>query len=78
MRSATQREYTTPTLKPGTRYEVQVWAVTSIGRGNVKTRVGTTYESKLYKMFLNVLLYANVMYYYVMYYYMLMLCTIIC
>ena len=29
-RRATQREYTTPTLKPGTRYEVEVWAVSGI------------------------------------------------
>ena len=49
MRSATQREYTTPTLKQGTRYEVEVWAVTSIGNGNVRTRTGITYERKLYK-----------------------------
>ena len=37
VRSATQREYTTPTLKPGTRYEVEVWAVTSIGEGTRET-----------------------------------------
>ena len=59
-RNATQREYTTPTLKPGTRYEVEVWAVTSIGKGNIKTRAGITYESKLYKVFSNVI-YTNVM-----------------
>ena len=43
-RSATQREYTTPTLKPGTRYEVEVWAVTSIGEGLRETQVATTYQ----------------------------------
>ena len=48
MRSATQKEYTTPILKPGTRYEVAVWAVTSIGEGNVKTKTGITYERKVY------------------------------
>ena len=40
VRSATQREYTTPTLKPGTRYEVEVWAVTSIGKGKKETTFG--------------------------------------
>ena len=49
-RSATQREYTTPTLKPGTRYEVLVWAVTSIGRGTGLLRAGITYQSKRYKI----------------------------
>ena len=37
MRSATQREYITPTLKPGTRYEAEVWTVSSIGEGGRKT-----------------------------------------
>ena len=32
-RTATQRHYTTPVLKLGTRYQVEVWAVCSIGRG---------------------------------------------
>ena len=32
-RTATQRQYTTPVLKPGTRYEVEIWAVSSTGRG---------------------------------------------
>ena len=61
MRSATQREYTTPTLKPGTRYEVVVWAVTSIDEGNVKARAGITYQSKPYKTVIkfNVLLFTN-------------------
>ena len=48
MRSATQREYTTPTLKPGTRYEVEIWTVTSIGKGNVIITTGITYQSKPY------------------------------
>ena len=61
VRSATQREYTTPTLKPGTRYEVVVWAVTSIDEGNVKARAGITYQSKPYKTVIkfNVLLFTN-------------------
>ena len=46
MRNATQREYTTPTLKPGTRYEVEVWAVTSIEEGSRKTQVNTTYRGE--------------------------------
>ena len=45
-RTATQREYTTPTLKPGTRYEVEVWAVTSVGNGTHETQVATTYQGK--------------------------------
>ena len=45
-RTATQRQYTTPVLKPGTRYEVEVWAVTSIGRGQSITGTATTYECK--------------------------------
>ena len=44
VRNATQREYTTPTLKPGTRYEVEVWAVTSIGEGTRKRQIVTTYQ----------------------------------
>ena len=43
-RATTQRQYTTPVLKPGTRYEVEVWAVTSIGRGPSVTRTATTYQ----------------------------------
>ena len=43
-RTATQRQYTTPVLKPGTRYEVEVWAATSIGRGPSVTRTATTYQ----------------------------------
>ena len=43
-RTATQRQYTTPVLKPGTRYEVEVWAVSSIGRGRSVTRTATTTE----------------------------------
>ena len=54
VRNATQREYTTPTLKPGTKYEVEVWAVTSIGNGNVLSGTGITHESKLYKNFLQI------------------------
>ena len=46
MRSSTQREYTTPTLKQGTRYEVEVWAVTSVGEGTRKTQVATTYQGE--------------------------------
>ena len=46
MMNATQREYTTPTLKPGTRYEVEVWAVTGIGEGTRETQVATTYQGE--------------------------------
>ena len=55
-RTATQRHYTTPVLKPGTRYEVEVWAVTScIGRGQSLTRTATTYGcKKLSYLLLNV------------------------
>ena len=46
-RTATQRQYTTPVLKPGTRYEVEIWTVTScIGRGQSLTRTATTYGCK--------------------------------
>ena len=45
MRSATQREYTTPALKPNTRYEVEVWAVTSIGKGKKETTFGTVADT---------------------------------
>ena len=31
--TATQRQYIAPVLKPSTRYEVEVWAVASIGNG---------------------------------------------
>ena len=43
-KTATQRQYTTPVLKPGTRYEAEVWAVTSIGRGPSVTSTATTYQ----------------------------------
>ena len=45
-RTATQRQYTTPVLKPGTRYEVEVWAATSIGinNGSKSSTVGTTFQ----------------------------------
>ena len=45
-RSATQREYTTPILKSGTTYEVEVWAVTSIGNGTSTTKAASTYQCK--------------------------------
>ena len=48
MRSATQREYTTPTLKPGTRYEVEVWAVTSIGESSRRRQLATTYQGEYF------------------------------
>ena len=41
-RTATQREYTTPVLKPGTRYEVEVWAFVSIGAGPLRVMLGIT------------------------------------
>ena len=48
--TATQRQYTTPVLKPGTRYEVEVWAVTSIGRGQSVLRTASTIQGKYYQM----------------------------
>ena len=56
VRSATQREYTTPTLKPGTRYEVEVWAVTSIGNGTFTIERAFTYQCKIYMKSTNQLL----------------------
>ena len=41
-RTATQRQYTTHVLKPGTRYEVEVWAFVSSKSGSVRTIIGTT------------------------------------
>ena len=41
-RTATQRQYTTPVLKPGTRYEVQVWAVSAVGNGQSIFRTAST------------------------------------
>ena len=43
-RTATQRQYTTPVLKPGTRYEVEVWTISSIGIGRSSNVVATTYQ----------------------------------
>ena len=43
-RTATQRQYTTPVLKPDTRYEVEVWTVSSIGNGQTVTRANKTYR----------------------------------
>ena len=41
-RTATQRQYTTPALKPGTRYEVVVWTVVSGRSGPLSTMFGIT------------------------------------
>ena len=41
-RTATQRQYTTPVLKPSTRYEVEVWAYISSRSGPVSTMTGNT------------------------------------
>ena len=48
-RTATQRQYTTPVLKPGTRYEVEVWAVSSIDNGQKVKGAATTYECKKFE-----------------------------
>ena len=45
VRSATQREYTTPTLKPGTLYEVEVWTVSGNVEGSHLTINGTTHTT---------------------------------
>ena len=42
------REYTTPTLKPGTRYEVEVWAVASNRRGTSIGKIATTHQGMAY------------------------------
>ena len=44
--TATQTQYTTPVLKPGTRYEVEVWSFVSSRAGTVNTMFGTTGESR--------------------------------
>ena len=41
-RTATQRQYTTPVLKPSTRYEVEVWAVSTLGDGQSISRTTNT------------------------------------
>ena len=41
-RTATQRQYTTPVLKPGTRYEVEVWAASLVGNGQGVLRTAST------------------------------------
>ena len=41
-RTATQRQYTATVLKPGTRYEVEVWAYVSSRSGPVRTMFGIT------------------------------------
>ena len=46
-KTATQREYTTPTLKRGTSYEVEVWSVSRSGNGPQSTATNTTYQGKL-------------------------------
>ena len=43
-RTATQRQYTTPVLKPGTRYEVEVWTASSLGYGQKSYGVAATYQ----------------------------------
>ena len=43
-RTATQRQYTTPVLKPSTRYEVEVWAVSAIGNGQSILRTANTLQ----------------------------------
>ena len=46
-RTSTQREYTTPTLKPGTSYEVEVWTVSQSGHSPQSIATNTTYQGKL-------------------------------
>ena len=41
-RTATQRQYTTSVLKPGARYEVEVWTFISSRSGPVRRMVGST------------------------------------
>ena len=55
VRNVTQREYTTPTLSQTTRYEVEVWAVTSIEEGTYTTKTASTFKRKIYIVNLNYL-----------------------
>ena len=43
-RTATQRQYTTPVLRPGTTYEVEVWAVSAVGNGRSISRTANTLQ----------------------------------
>ena len=45
-RTATQRLYTTPVLKPGTRYEVEVWTVSAIGNGQSIFKIASSRQCK--------------------------------
>ena len=51
--TATQRQYTTPALKPGTRYEVEVWAISSIGNGQNSAGLSFTYQGTCACSFIN-------------------------
>ena len=45
-RSTYQRQYTTPVLTPGTRYEVEVWPVSSSSAGSTRQVYVTTGENQ--------------------------------
>ena len=53
-RTATQRQYTTAVLKPGTRYEVEVWTVSSVGNGQSISNTASTRQC----MYLQLLVFA--------------------
>ena len=46
-RTAIQRQYTTPVLKPGTRYEIEIWAVSSSSAGPTRQVNGTTGKEQI-------------------------------
>ena len=45
-RSTFNTQYTTPVLTPGTRYEIEVWAVSSNSAGPTRQVYGTTGEKQ--------------------------------
>ena len=55
-RNATQRQYTTPVLKPGTRYEVEVWTVCSVGNGPTSYRTANTLQCMYFQVYTHYIL----------------------
>ena len=55
-RTATQRQYTTPVLKPGTRYEVEVWAVSSVGNGLKSSTTSSTLQCMYFQVYTHYIL----------------------
>ena len=46
-RSTSNTQYTTPVLTPGTRYEIEVWTVSSSSAGPTRQVYGTTGEEQI-------------------------------